>query len=389
MVHRMVRDRQYGGEIVPVTSSTSETQPRPCPIHRVSSRLSCESVQSILFVELLGGIGDLLMALPAIHALARSHPGSRVSVLTFRPGGELLEADPEIAEVLCARRGPDVGDAGPPARRDLASLLAARSFDLIVSDTRYARIHELIEGSTSGRAVTHLWRDAGRDEPIERLFLRRLVEEGVVEARFADLPTRLPVAPEEEAWAARWWAASGLPRGDTVVLNPHSGMPIKRWPAAHFVELGRALRRGGRPVAVLAGELPDAAESVAAQIPEAIVVPPARLRRLAGLVAGVGALVSADTGPAKVAAAVGTPVVGVFGPTWAGRYGHLPPSVNLQSPFDCPELNPLNFTVQRCWYSGRCIFPGKASCCEDVRPEQALAAVEGVLASRNRRGSDG
>ncbi len=339
-------------------------------------------VRSILFVELLGGIGDLLMAVPAIHALARTHPAARVAVLTFPPGGELLEADPEVAEVLYATRGPDVGDAGPPARRDLARLLAERQFDLIVSDTRHSRIHDLIERSATGRTVTHLWIGAGRDEPIERLFLRRLVEEGVIESRFARLPASLPVAAEDTAWASRWWAATGQARAEAVVLNPHSGMAIKRWPAPHFVALGRALRRLGRPVVVLAAEQAGTAESLAGEIPGAVVTPPVPLRRLAGLLAGVGVLVSADTGPAKLAAAVGVPVVGIFGPTWAGRYGQVGAGVNLQSPFDCPERNPMNFTVQRCWYGGQCIFPGKATCCEDVSPERVLEAVEEVLARR-------
>ena len=44
----------------------------------------------VLFVELLGGFGDLLLALPAVHAVARSVPGARVTVATFDPGGELL-----------------------------------------------------------------------------------------------------------------------------------------------------------------------------------------------------------------------------------------------------------------------------------------------------------
>jgi ADP-heptose:LPS heptosyltransferase len=45
-------------------------------------------VRGILFVELLGGLGDVLISLQAIQALARSHLEARLTVLTFRPGGE-------------------------------------------------------------------------------------------------------------------------------------------------------------------------------------------------------------------------------------------------------------------------------------------------------------
>src|SRR3712207_8261444 len=58
------------------------------------------SVRQILFVELLGGLGDVLISLQAIQALARSYPEARLTVLTFEPGGELLENDPLIHEVV-------------------------------------------------------------------------------------------------------------------------------------------------------------------------------------------------------------------------------------------------------------------------------------------------
>lgn len=51
-------------------------------------------IREILFVELLGSIGDVLIALRAIHALARSHPAAEITVLTLPPGGELLQSDP-------------------------------------------------------------------------------------------------------------------------------------------------------------------------------------------------------------------------------------------------------------------------------------------------------
>src|SRR3712207_6874310 len=46
------------------------------------------SVREILIVELLGGLGDVLISLQAIQALARSYPKARLTVLTFSPGGE-------------------------------------------------------------------------------------------------------------------------------------------------------------------------------------------------------------------------------------------------------------------------------------------------------------
>src|SRR5436853_3160761 len=92
-------------------------------------------VREILFVELLGGLGDVLILLAAIQALARSHPEARLTVLTFPPGGELLRGDPLISEVVQAPK-PD-HDHPRRAREAVEELLARGGWDLVVSDTSY------------------------------------------------------------------------------------------------------------------------------------------------------------------------------------------------------------------------------------------------------------
>lgn len=87
-----------------------------------------DEVRKILFVELLGGIGDVLSALPAIHDLARLHLTAEITVLTLPPGGKLLESDPRITQVVYA-------DSSNP-RKSVEALLKCY-FDLIVSDTNY------------------------------------------------------------------------------------------------------------------------------------------------------------------------------------------------------------------------------------------------------------
>src|SRR5918911_5341933 len=86
-------------------------------------------LREVLFVELLGGLGDTLISLGAIQALARSYPKARLTVLTFPPGGELLEGDPLIHKVMHA---PRPGPARPRrAREAVEELLAQRRWDLV------------------------------------------------------------------------------------------------------------------------------------------------------------------------------------------------------------------------------------------------------------------
>ena len=110
-------------------------------------------MRRILFVELLGGLGDLVIALPAIHALALSHPRAQVAVLTFAPGAELVEADPLVQRVTASSAA--MAGRGMPWRRSWPGALRPSS-----SDTTY-------DGSTccsgGGHAlVTNL---AGRRRP--------------------------------------------------------------------------------------------------------------------------------------------------------------------------------------------------------------------------------
>ena len=336
-------------------------------------------LRHILFVELLGGIGDLVMALPSIHALASSHPSAEISVFSFRPGIELLKADPSVARVLPATKRDDANGM-PVAKEELRELLSRERFDLIVCDANYAGIDQLIEASEAGYKVTRLWRDARADERIERVFLRNLISLGYVRPELADEAPHLVVLETERQWAAHWYSANTDGTCRIVMLNPDSGVAVKRWAPEHFVKLGKGLLDGGTQIVVAAGEDASVAAEIAACIGgNARVLPKMPLRRFASLVALASLFVSSDTGPAKIAAALGVPTVALFGPTWAERYGVPSPNVNLQSPFRCSELRPMNITLQPCWFSGQCVHPGKRTCTDDIDPARVLAEARRLL----------
>lgn len=343
-----------------------------------------------LFVELLGGIGDLIFTLPALDALSRSQPHLRWDFLTFAPGATLLSADPRVQRVFIARRGQPAAAAGPTPDsqrpfcwHDLAAQLQAQRYELIVTDTRHSGIHELIESSDAPWKITQLWKGTGPTEPIARLFLRRLREEGAIDPDWPDPPARIFLTPAEVGQARRIWNQLGVRRERAVIFNPHAGMAIKRWPSDAFIQLGQALQAEGRTVIVLEGEDRALARAIAKPIGAAL-LPWLPLRETAACLAGAALLVSGDSGLAHLASAVGTPVLAIFGPTWAGRYGVPPPGRNLQSPFDCPDRQPMDFTLQRCWYTGRCIFAEKQNCCEDVTAARALAAAREILQEHPR-----
>jgi ADP-heptose:LPS heptosyltransferase len=334
-----------------------------------------------LLVELLGGIGDLVFILPALDRLRVTHPNLEWDVFAFLPGCELLAGDPRVARVIEATRPLDDGSSSKVRvghlefRNQLASLLTEQSYDLVVSDTRHSGIPDVIEESAVPRAVTQLWTGATPAEPVPQLFLRRLREEGLIADDSTPARANLVLTPFERNAARAVWRELGLRPEQVIVLNRNAGLRIKRWSPDAWTELSQRLRADGYDVVSVATHPGIDAAAVSDETMGHHQLPRLTLRLTAACLENVACLISGDTGLAHVASAVGAPVVALYGPTWAGRYGTMGRSVNVQSTFACPERNPLNFTLQRCWAADRCVMPGKRSCCDDVSVEAVLDGV--------------
>ena len=339
-------------------------------------------VADLLVIDLLGGIGDLVMLLPSLRGLARRHPGAAVRVLTHAPGATLLDPDPDVAEVRAVRKGGE--------RAAVVAELERRPPDLVVSTTRYDGIAEEIERRVP-RSVTDLWRRPPPDEPVAHRYHRILAAEGLVRGCYA--PPRIHLTAQELS-AGRQLLAGLVPPGDAVgasgvaspqpggacarpqpgrraaapvVLVPDAGMAVKRWP--HLGEFVADLTGRGVPVLVLGQD-----------------VPPVDLRGLAAFFAAVGqrggVVVGPDTGPVRMAAAVGARTVGLFGPTVAARYGLDPPSVDVQGLPGCPHRRPTAITDQVCWWDATCPLAADGpACMADLAPTRVGAAVLAALRS--------
>ena len=317
----------------------------------------------ILFIELLGGIGDVLVALPAIQSLAACHPDSTLTVLTFSPGDELLQSHPLVHQVISAAKG--------TARQTVEQVLSARRYDLIVTDTMYEGIAALVE-RRSERTVTDLWRNPPADELTSDRFLNILHQEQLITAeaiaehhspKLYLNSTEYPNLPQTD--------------GPKICLYPDAGMAIKWWSPNRFVTLGQQLQQRYDAVIYVPEGDGDRSEAIASQIPNAQIWPHGPLRQFAGLLARMDITVAADTGPARISAALKVPTITLFGPSWQGRYGQPAPHVNLQAYADCPERR-LNFTEQVCWYSGQCPFDMR-TCTDTLTSEQVMAAAAPLL----------
>lgn len=318
--------------------------------------------RGILVVDLLGGLGDLLLVLPAVHALAAAHPTAPPHVLTHEPGDQLLRGDPAVRTVRTCPRGAEAAA--------VATALAALRPDLVVSTTRHSGIPDLI-AATGCRAVTDLWRGPPPDQRVDERYLAILRSEGLIDAGPAD--GRVVLTGRDHAVGVQVVAVAIGDADRPVVLLPTAGMRVKQWP--HWADLAAAVRGTGRPVLCCA-ERPESLELPAAALPAV------GLRVLAACFAEIGrrdgVVVGADTGPARLAGAMGCRVVGLFGPTVRERYG-LPPTVgvNLQGRPDCPHRRPVAITEQPCWWTAHCpLRAAGPACMADITVADVLARLD-------------
>ena len=292
----------------------------------------------------LSSIGDVVHALPVAAALKRHRPDTRVTWIAEAREATFLAGHPDIDAVLIAdtrgwrRRRPRL-----TALREViatARTLRAQAFDVTLD----------LQGLVKSGVLTALTRaprrigfgSGFRREWPNRLFTndhvspaataRHVVEQYLAllaPLGIADPAVEFRVPADDEATArvdALLSAVSIKPDDRLVVLNPGAGRPEKKWPVAGFRELARRLadEAAARIVVVWGpGEEADARTVAAAVGLKA--APATSLRELAALARRARVVIAGDTGPLHIAAAVGTPCVGLYGPTAGtrnGPYGH-------------------------------------------------------------------
>jgi ADP-heptose:LPS heptosyltransferase len=266
------------------------------------------------------GLGDLLVAVPALRALAAAFPGHRRVLLAPEPLAPLALAGGLVHELVDCRAprsgrgafaplGP--GLAGP----DLAVNLHGRGPEshLALLAARPRRLVAFANDQVPASAGGPPW-DAGEEHERER-WCRLLTAAGIP----AD-PARLELDPPPAPVPAASRGAS--------LIHPGAAFPARRWPVERFAAVARAERARGRQVVVTGGpgELRRArAVARLAGLPAAAVqAGRTDLARLAALVAAAGRVVCGDTGVAHLAFALGTPSVVLYGPVSPARWGPPP-----------------------------------------------------------------
>jgi ADP-heptose:LPS heptosyltransferase len=282
-------------------------------------------MKSHVLVARLDSAGDVLLAGPAVRAVA--HRARRVTLLCGRRGraaAELLPGVDDIVEHTAPWIDPDPAALDADATLALVADLAGRGIDQAVILTSF---HQ------SPLPLALLLRMAGvpeiaaicEDYPGSLLDVRHRVEGDPHEVQrslslVATLGYRLPGQDDGRLAAGDDVLRRPNPAGDGpyVVVHPGASVSARAWSPAGHAALVQALVEEGRRVVVTGGPGDESLTARVAGPPSARVTDlggATDLAALAAVLAGADAVVVANTGPAHLAAAVGTPVVSLFAPT--------------------------------------------------------------------------
>jgi heptosyltransferase I len=298
----------------------------------------------ILIVK-LSAIGDVVHTLPALTALRRRYPDAQIDWLVEDAAADLVEGHAALSRALVWRRGEFVRllKAGrlSSARRLFFNLL------LQLRDTRYDLILDfqaLLKSSlwiflARGRCKAGFGQGMEHSEESYRFLSKRIpavsmeihaLDRGLMLLQALGIPRMkvlydLPVGEEDQREAQELLAGSGI-RSDQpfVVINPVAKWPTKLWAPRRFGELAEQLLRKGFQV-VFTGSRDDRPliDEMAGRLGSSVIRLEGRttLKVLAAVYRSASVVVSTDTGPMHLAAAAGTPVVALFGPTAPWRTG--------------------------------------------------------------------
>jgi lipopolysaccharide heptosyltransferase I len=323
----------------------------------------------------LGALGDIVHTIPAAAAIREAFPESRIDWLVDPRYVSLVQMVTAVSHAVPL-------DPRAGMIRLFATLRELRRRNYSVAIDLQGLLKSAVLGRLSGADRILGFPQEHLRERLARVFYtdtpeitgRHVVQKNLalvralgIETGTPAFPLDVPRTPAVEAVEAQMGSAP------FALINPGAAWPNKRWPAERYGQLAAAIReRFNWPSLVLWGprEEPLANAVVEASNGAGVLAPHTGIVDLFGIAKAARVVVSGDTGPLHIAAAVGTPVVALFGPTWAERNG----------PWSAADKVVSRTERCQCLYQRRCHLASQ--CIDDIPVEEAVNAVVQRLETR-------
>lgn len=332
----------------------------------------------ILIVR-LGALGDLVHTVPAAAALRTAFPRARIDWLVDARYHAILDLVPVIDRRLV------IGGPGWQGFATTIRALRREQYDVAFDFQGLIKSAALARSSGAQRvlgfATKHLRERGARPfytdaiEPLDAsphvVFKNLSLLRGI---GLDDFHVRMPIeVPAAGVVADVRQALADHGHDRFAIVNPGAAWPNKRWPAERFGELAAVIceRFAMRSLSVWGPGEQDLARAAAAHARGAMMIAPrTSVADLVALAAAASLVVSGDTAPLHIAAALGTPTVGLFGPTNPARNGS----------WRARDVSVSRFGACQCHHQRRC--RRAEECIRDIPVNEVTAAVARRLAAQ-------
>jgi len=355
-------------------------------------------IEHILIVKVTS-LGDVVQALPVSAALGEAFPHVRLSWLVGEQAAPLLRGNPYLHEVLVIP-----GDwyrrlSAPWRLVRVRRQLQARRFDMAIDLQGLSPSALLAWLSGARHRFGWDWLRQFSDRLVQRVPRRpesvHVVDQLLDVARFLGAPVRsvkfpLAISPADDARALELLARGGIDDGQPfLAVNPTDGAGRRKgWSVERLVNLLAILARDGLPVVLVGGPADRAiGKTIQRRVqPRPLdLVGTTTIMELTAILRRSALHLCGDTGSGHIAAALGTPVVSIYGrsnPARLAPYGQTHRVVHQRD--QCApvcrryhESAPVN-TSQRC-------LAGWPICLTAVTVEEVAAAVRRCLTQDRSR----
>ncbi|WP_292045514.1 glycosyltransferase family 9 protein [Massilia sp. UBA6681] len=363
------------------------------PVNAQSPR-PWQAARRILCVR-LDSLGDVLMCTPAIRALRQSLPGCHLTLLSSPSGAAVAPYVPELDAAIGFRAPWMKHDhpMGAQALQECAAQLAAQRFDAAVMFTSYSQspLPAAMLCQLAGiplrlascrekpyQLLTHWVPERERERATRHEVQRQLDLVADVGCTTSDTSLSFAVAAAHAARVSAMLEEGAVdPSAPYLVLHAGASAASRRYPIRHWLVLIGMLHRQFKHKIILTGDGNDV-EALRPltdgwRSPAHSLIGKLGLGELGALIRGASLLITGNTGPAHIAAAVGTPLVDLYALT---NPQHTPWRV----------AHRLLFHDVSCRNCLRSSCPqGHHACLDSVAPRTVLEAAVELLAAAPHR----
>ena len=352
---------------------------------------SAQVTSKILYI-CQNALGDIITTLPSIHFLKAAYPNALLDVYVNANLADIFAVDPNVDRVIRVPAKRFDADSGPYPALDLQEAEGVREhYDVVIDSMCIASTARLVEVLRPAKAIGIGFSDAvhayGLPLPLSHWRTWSDSERTAVEchgdlvkilnAEFKGGHPVLYVSREAHREGKAWLDSRNRAGGKVVAFNPGAGHPMKRWPMRYFLEAARALHAQGFVVLFIFG--PKGAELYADHAQQIEKMgglvyrsDTYQIQPLAGLLRQCALLLTNDCAVMHVGGAIGTRVLGIFGPT--------------NSRIWFPYRTPWNRVMERELACRRSCRDGcKAmSCLTAIKPSNVLSEAARMLPPRGQ-----